>query len=290
MTRQRRIVAVVTMAVVSRQDFVLPQPPDAFLGAGGGYTKVVEPRWTSGPAAIMLVRHGESIGNLADAAARDAHADRLDLDIRDADVELSDTGREQADSLAHWLGSAPDDWRPTVVVSSPYRRALETAEHALRDTDLDVLLDERLRERDLGVFDGLTGRGIRAEHPQEAERRRKLGKFYYQPPSGESWADVALRVRSLLDDLRHGYDGERVWLFTHQAVIMSFRYVLEGIDEQELLDVDKRIRIPNASLTRFVRSDDRFGLDVFADTRAVEHQDAEVTHEDSQGGRGDEQS
>jgi broad specificity phosphatase PhoE len=250
----------------------------------------VEPRWTSGPAAITLIRHGESVGNLADAAARDARADRLDLDARDADVELSETGREQAAALARWLDSGPEDWTPTVVVSSPYRRALETAERAVRDTDLEVVLDERLRERDLGVFDGLTGRGIRAEHPDEAKRREKLGKFYYQPPSGESWADVALRVRSLLADLRHGYDGERVWLFTHQAVIMAFRYVLEGVDEQELLDIDKRIRIPNASLTRFERSGAGFALDVFADTRAVERDDTDVTHEDSQRGRGDEQS
>ena len=79
------------------------------------------------------------------------------------------------------------------------------------------------------------GVGIGAHYPEEAERRKHLGKFYYQPPSGESWADVVLRVRSLLNDLRHGFDGERVWMFTHQAVISTFRYVLEGLDEQELL-------------------------------------------------------
>ena len=113
-----------------------------------------------------------------------------------------------------------------------------------------------------------------------AARRDKVGKFYYQPPSGESWADVALRVRSFLADLRHGFDGERIWVFTHQAVIMSFRYVLEDIDEQRLLEIDREIQIPNASFTRFERSGDGFGLDVFADTRAVgEH--SVVTEEES---------
>jgi broad specificity phosphatase PhoE len=146
---------------------------------------------------------------------------------------------------------------------------------------LPVAYDERLRERDLGVFDGLTGRGIRARYPEEAERRTRLGKFYYQPPSGESWADVVLRVRSLLGDLRHGYDGERLWLFTHQAVIMAFRYALEGIDERDLLDIDRQVQIPNASLTRFRREGDRFELDTFADPRALDAQDAEVTHEES---------
>jgi broad specificity phosphatase PhoE len=237
---------------------------------------------------ITLVRHGESIGNLADTAAREAQAEQLDLDARDADVELSDTGRDQAAAVARWLADAPDDWHPTLVLSSPFRRAAETAERALRGTDLEVVLDERLRERDLGVLDGLTGRGIRARHPEEAARRRKLGKFYYQPPSGESWADVVLRVRSLLDDLRHGYDGQHVWMFSHQAVIMAFRYALEGIAEERLLEIDRGIQIPNASLTRFCRSGTDFELDTFADTRAVDATDAEVTHEDSQRGRGDD--
>ena len=92
-------------------------------------------------------------------------------------------------------------------------------------------------DHELAVALELTGAGIRAEYPDEAERRKKLGKFYYQPPSGESWADVVLRVRSLLADLRHGFEDRRVWLFSHQAVIMTFRYVLEGLTEQELLEL-----------------------------------------------------
>jgi broad specificity phosphatase PhoE len=230
------------------------------------------------------VRHGESVGNLADARARDAGAERLDLEDRDADVELSDTGRRQAEALAAWLADLREPDRPTVVVTSPYRRAADTAQLALRGLDVPVDTDERLRERDLGVFDGLTGRGIRARYPEEAERRTKLGKFYYQPPSGESWCDVTLRVRSLLDDLRQGHDEERVMLFTHQAVIMSFRYVLEDISEADLLDIDRRVQIPNASLTSFVRSGDVFELEEFADAGPVEAaEDAEVTHEDGPG-------
>lgn len=227
------------------------------------------------------MRHGESMGNRADEAARRAEAERLDLDQRDADVELSPTGQEQAAAVGRWMAGADGEWRPTVVLSSPYRRAADTARVAVEGLGLELHVDERLRERDLGVFDGLTGRGIRSRYPEEAERRTKLGKFYYQPPSGESWADVALRVRSLLTDLRHGYDGERVWMFTHQAVIMAFRYVLEGVDEQRLLEIDREVQIPNASLTRLVRARDVFDLDTFADTRAVEAVDAEVTEEES---------
>jgi len=138
------------------------------------------------------------------------------------------------------------------------------------------------------VFDGLTGTGIRAHYPEEAERRKKLGKFYYQPPSGESWCDVALRVRSLLADLRHGYDDARIWMFTHQAVIMSFRYVIEGLNEEELLDIDRTKPLPNASMTIYRRGEHGLELERFADTAAVDDIDAEVTREAPQGGRGDD--
>ena len=250
---------------------------------------MVRPRWKSGPASLTLVRHAHSVGNHADARATESGAEELDLDFRDADVELSDTGLTQAESLGKWMSAQDDSARPTVVISSPYQRACQTAEHAVGDLGVEIVHDERLRERDLGIFDGLTGLGIRTRYPEEAERRKKLGKFYYQPPMGESWADVALRVRSLLDDLRHGHDDADVWLFTHQAVIMSFRYVLEDLDEERLLEIDRTTPIPNASMTSYERKGEFFELERFADTAAVEGIGADVTREPQQAGRGSDE-
>ncbi|RBY92126.1 histidine phosphatase family protein [Blastococcus sp. TBT05-19] len=204
-----------------------------------------------GPASIWLVRHGESIGNVADARAHADGAGRLELDVRDPDVPLSDTGRGQAEALGRHLASLPDDERPTAVISSPFTRALSTAQLSTAGLDLRVRVDERLRERDFGAFDGMTGAGIREQFPDEARRRDLLGKFYYRPPGGESWADVALRIRSLLatEALRH--DGHRLLVVAHQAVVMVFRYVLEELTEQELLDEDRREQVANTSLTRY---------------------------------------
>jgi broad specificity phosphatase PhoE len=158
----------------------------------------------SGPATLDLVRHAESEGNLADLRAHEAGAAELVLAARDADVELSAGGLRQAEALGRWIAGLPADRAPQVVMASPYRRARQTAEAAIAggDLGLPLLLDERLRERELGVFDGLTAIGIRARYPEEAHRRARLGKFYYRPPGGESWTDVALRVRSLLGGLR----------------------------------------------------------------------------------------
>jgi broad specificity phosphatase PhoE len=210
-----------------------------------------------GPTALWLVRHGESMGNLADAQAHASGQGRLELDVRDPDVPLSPTGQAQADAVGRWLAGLPGDQRPTTVLSSPFARAAETARRAVAGSGLDLTIryDERLRERDFGAFDGMTGDGIRDEYPDEARRRDLLGKFYYRPPGGESWADVALRVRSLLatEALRH--DGERLVCVSHQAVIMVFRYVLEELTEQQLLEIDHSEQVANASVTRYELAD-----------------------------------
>jgi broad specificity phosphatase PhoE len=229
---------------------------------------------------IWLVRHGESLANVADARAQETGAGRLELDVRDPDVELSDTGRAQAEALGRWLGALPEDERPTAVLSSPFTRARTTAELATKELGIRLRTDERLRERDFGAFDGMTGAGIREQFPDEARRRDLLGKFYYRPPGGESWADVALRIRSLLatEGLRH--DCERLLVVAHQAVIMVFRYVLEELTEQELLEVDREQQVANASLTRYERdADGGFGLVSFNEVGHIEAEAEDVTEE-----------
>ena len=189
-----------------------------------------------GPQVVWLVRHGESMGNVADAQAQQAGAGRLQLDVRDPDVPLSDTGRAPGRGAGQVAGRAARG-------RAAHRRA-ELAVHPGADDGAaghrtarhPVRTDERLRERDFGAFDGMTGAGIREQFPDEAGRRDLLGKFYYRPPGGESWADVALRMRSLLSTEGMRYDCERLLMVAHQAVIMVFRYVLEGLTEQELLD------------------------------------------------------
>lgn len=234
-----------------------------------------------GVAALVLVRHGESEGNLADRAALDAEQPRLDLDLRDADVPLSTTGREQAEAVCQHIRSLPEDERPTLILSSPYTRARQTAEIAAEGLDLPFVVDERLRERDLGAFDGLTWIGIEQEFPEESARRQRIGKFYYRPPGGESWTDVAQRIRQILLEMQERYAGERVWVFSHQATIMAFRVAVEGLGEEEVLQADKETPLANCSLTTYAPGEDGLELVSYADTKAVDAAGEKVTHEES---------
>jgi broad specificity phosphatase PhoE len=204
------------------------------------------------PARLVLVRHAESVGNLARDLAESNGEQLIDIATRDMDVPLSPTGEEQAAGLGTWL--ADHESEPfTVVYSSPYLRAAETARIACTHagSKVEIVLDERLREREFGVLDRLTRAGIEARFPEEAEARARVGKFYYRPPAGESWCDVALRVRSILDTMGREHSGERVLVVAHEVVIYVFRYVLERLGELELLQLNRENELANCSVTTY---------------------------------------
>jgi broad specificity phosphatase PhoE len=237
------------------------------------------------PASLTLVRHGESVGNVAREAAELAGHPIIDIADRDMDVPLSDLGEQQAAALGTWLAALPRGARPGVALSSPYKRACGTAEIALDVAGLrvPVVLDERLREREFGVLDRLTKPGIIARFPDQAEARARVGKFYHRPPGGESWADVALRVRSALDSVTREYGGQHVLVVAHQVVVLMFRYVIERMTEAEILTLDRRVELANCSITSF-RSVGRRGaggmrLERFNELVALADADAPVTAE-----------
>jgi broad specificity phosphatase PhoE len=208
-------------------------------------------RW---PTALWIVRHGESSGNVARDAAYAAGLADIAINMRDVDVPLSELGERQSEALGHWFANLAEHERPSVVLSSPYLRAQQTAEIITRTTgtrNLKVGHDERLREKEFGMLDRLTRTGIEQRHPKEAERRALVGKFYYRPPAGESWADVVLRLRSVLDSVSLHYAGERVLIVAHQVVVLCLRYLLEAMDEKTILAIDLEGDVANCSVTEY---------------------------------------
>ena len=214
------------------------------------------PRW---PERLWLVRHGQSAGNVARDIAHEAGQGRIELSVRDVDIPLSELGREQAQALGQWFAEGEEGARPDVVMCSPYLRARQTAElfresGGCRDT-LSLRLDERLREKEFGILDGLTTMGVREEEPQQAELRRMIGKFYHRPPGGESWCDVIFRLRSLLDTVGLHHGGCRVMIVAHQVVVLCLRYIIEGLTEEEILAIDARQDVANCSITEYCFSE-----------------------------------
>ena len=210
-------------------------------------------RW---PSRLWLVRHGQSAGNVAREAADAAGHSLIDIPVRDMDVPLSELGHRQAEALGHWFARLPEEERPQAVLASPYLRARQTAEAICRAGGVTgsaegLRLDERLREREFGIFDRLTAAGISEKYPEQAEHRALLGKFYHRAPGGESWADVILRLRSALDTISLHHADRRVLIVCHQVVVLCLRYILEEMDEERVLSIGRESNVLNCGVCEY---------------------------------------
>jgi 2,3-bisphosphoglycerate-dependent phosphoglycerate mutase len=171
-------------------------------------------------------------------------------------VPLSELGERQAEALGHWFADLAEAEQPEVIISSPYVRARQTAAAICSAIgglcgERGPIVDERLREREFGVFDRLTTLGIREKYPDLAEHRALLGKFYHRPPGGESWADVILRLRSAIDTVSLHHADRRVLIVCHQVVVLCFRYILEEMDEAGILAIDKEAAVMNCGICEY---------------------------------------
>lgn len=206
------------------------------------------------PQTIWLVRHGESIGNVARREAEINCAKMIESPCREPDVELSPLGHAQAENLGRWF--AKEDTQPTIIYSSPYKRTLNTAEilidsWGINPDSIRIKHDERLRERELGVFDCLTKTGAIEKFPELCDLRERWGKFYFRPPAGESWADVVVRLRSFIETELSRADGARVLIVTHEVVVRCFRYIIEELTEQRILEIDRASDVANGGITSY---------------------------------------
>ena len=189
-------------------------PPAVDCGSSNiGTAFIMQQRW---PERLWIVRHGESAGNVAreaaDAAGLGADRHRRARRRRAAQRAGRGTGAgARATGSPRCRKMSGPRWCSPLPTSAPGRTAeIVQAGGGLHVDVADFLIDERLREKEFGVLDRLTRRGIEEEFPDQAEFRRLLGKFYHRPPAGESWCDVILRLRSALDTISLHHCGRRV--------------------------------------------------------------------------------
>jgi probable phosphoglycerate mutase len=245
----------------------------------------------SWPSFLWLVRHGQSAGNVARDRAESGGGGEIDIAERDADVPLSPLGERQSRAIGRWFGRLPPSQRPDVILTSPYLRARQTAdiivdEAGLPPSEIELFTDERLREKEFGLLDRLTRAGILERFPEQANLRARLGKFYHRPPGGESWCDVILRVRSVMDEIQLQHARRRLLVVAHQVIVLCFRYVLERMTEQEVLAVDAAGNVANCSVTAYQAADEpsaargppRMVLDCYNQVAPMQEEGAPVTY------------
>ncbi len=204
------------------------------------------------PDHLVIVRHAESNRNrdkeIASARGELFYGGK----IRDMEVELTELGVRQAMETGVHLGRR---FKFDRVFASPFHRTLQTAQLIAKGFPYTVAIteDERLREIDFGVLDGLTKKGMAEHYPGEVERRKKLGKYWFRPIAGESWPDVGMRVHSFLATLTREAAGNSVLIVCHSVVVMMFRKLLERMTESQILeiDADKSLEVANCGITHY---------------------------------------
>ncbi|PPQ35273.1 histidine phosphatase family protein [Rhodopila globiformis] len=182
---------------------------------------------TSAAINLLFVRHGAT-----DWTRTGRYQGRQD-------TALSPEGEAEAAGLARSLAGMPI----ATVISSPLRRARDTAGPIAAAAAVPLALDSRLVELAYGQWEGWTQSGIKRHWP-EALRLWKHAPGEGRPPGGESLAEVSARLNDLLDCLQQQPSDGYVVLVTHDVVI---RLALLAMQEA-CLAAFRAMRVPPASV------------------------------------------
>ena len=154
---------------------------------------------------IFLVRHGETNWNLNN------------LLQGKSEIELNDTGKKQASNVKEKLINIKFD----ACFSSPLKRAIQTSKII---TDGDIIIDERLIERDLGLLEG-------------KNRESYDAKLYWDYKLNSSFNEVECiqhllaRTEDFIKYLKEEYNDKTILIVSHGATIRALHFVIKGYNE-----------------------------------------------------------
>jgi broad specificity phosphatase PhoE len=154
---------------------------------------------------FIMVRHGESEGN---------RERRFTIS---SDVPLTELGRQQAMEVA---GVIARTFKPSMVISSPFRRARQTSEIIAAELKLEIEIVNELHERDLGCLKGHSYDDLRALVVKDPAYDPARG-WLWRPDGGESYEDVRRRVVGAVEGLLRRYPGDEIVVVSHGGVMLS---------------------------------------------------------------------
>lgn len=179
---------------------------------------------------IYITRHGETEWNIEGRFQGRGNS------------ELTLQGIAQAKSLGQTL----DDKKIELIITSPLKRAQETAKLARGDRDIPIVVLDSLSELDLGTWEGAY---LRQLEVTEKENYYKYWNepFEYKPNGGESYRELIARIREAMTSVFHIAKGRRVLIITHGMALMAVLHVITGTDFNEI--IKKRV-LKQASITK----------------------------------------
>ena len=183
---------------------------------------------------IILIRHGETEWNSQQRMQGHSNSD------------LSSVGQAQIQALGQWMKNVPFDH----IYSSDSLRAKQTAEAITQFSGHELKIDLRLREKNLGVFEGLTSEEARERHP-EVFRLFKTAGSKYVIDEGESTQQLQDRALEIVEEIRIKHPEARLLLVTHGGFIRVVMKHSLGLS----LETPTRFLIRNTGVFRLVWED-----------------------------------
>lgn len=181
---------------------------------------------------ITLIRHGETTWNLQGRWQGFAP------------VPLSDVGRGQAIAAADSLKTTDI----TRIITSDLSRCVETAAIINRVLNVPLSYESRLREINVGFWQGLTSDEIQRWDPENFEQYRNVAYHLRAFPGGESFKQLGERAVAALHEWVEAHGGEHLLVVTHGGVIRSILFGLAGVEPGGQ-------RVENCSLNRLIHQD-----------------------------------
>lgn len=211
------------------------------------------------PLNFIVVRHGQSIGNLAKRHSETGDhslADRL-KGTHTAHWPLTKLGIEQAQATGRFINSKIErgEFQFGRMYVSAFARALQTAAH------LNLLLpewqiDQRITERDWGIFDRMNEEEREERHAEDL-RMREVEPFFWAPPQGEHFQHLIIRIRDFIDSVYRANVQGSVVVVCHGEVAQAFRVILCQMTPEEYAEMefskDPAKRIHNCQIDHYTR-------------------------------------
>lgn len=183
-----------------------------FYYPNADWRKQLEPkRPQKGKLQLIVIRHG---------ATEDTEKKIVS---GHSPTNLSEAGKKEVRSLAQEL----KDTKSNAVITSPIKRALESAQIISHELGLEVIRNSKFSERNFGELTGLSWEQFSEKYPQLAKHPKNTPNRQNYLPSGESIAQVESRVRIGLFNLTRDFAGQKVCLVTHSGVIRVIKRLLE---------------------------------------------------------------
>lgn len=199
---------------------------------------------------VILIRHGETVFNIEGKIQGSL------------DSPLTEIGVQQAKAVASRLRHTS----LSKIYTSDLGRALSTAKLIAQPANHPLVPDERLREREMGIFQGLTFDIIAQQYPDDLAQLR-VADADYIPPGGESAQQTRERAWAALNDLADRHPGEQIAVVSHGAVIAGIIRHILGVP----YGGRRGFKIFNAGINVLTKSNDHWTVETLGDICHLNH-------------------